>query len=74
MRVVDVDRVHPEVVAQRPLHPGDRERVDPERGRFAVDIPAGATVNDLPLTGFAGRYLSGRRLITAIAVPAPSST
>jgi len=49
--------------------------VDPERGRFAVDIPAGATVNDVPRTGFAGRYLGGRRLlITAIAVPAPSST
>ena len=49
--------------------------VDPERGRFAVDIPAAAAVNDVPLTGFAGRYLSGRGLlITAIAVPAPSRT
>lgn len=49
--------------------------VDPENRRFAADIPAGATVNDVPLTGFAGRWLSGRGLlITAIAVPAPSST
>lgn len=49
--------------------------VDPENRRFAADIPAGATVNGVPLTGFAGRYRSGRGLlITTIAVPRSPST